>query len=160
MNKAVFLDRDGVINHDPGDYTSSVNDFEILPGVFDFMNDCIQKGYIIIVITNQGGIAKGLYTHGDVDLIHSKLQKEAVEAGVEIRDIYYSPHHDSISNSLSRKPGSLLVERALFKYNIDPVHSYFIGDKERDIFAGEGAGVKGILIEKNSELSSIADLIK
>lgn len=159
MNKAVFFDRDGVINHDPGDYTSSIEQFRILPGVFDFMKDCMDKGYYLIIITNQGGIAKGLYTHEDVSEIHQKLLFEASAAGIEIKDIYYSPHHDSVSNSISRKPGSLLVERALYKYKIDPGMSFFIGDKERDIFAGEGAGLKGILIPMNSNLSAISDLI-
>ena len=159
MNKAIFLDRDGVINHDPGDYTYSIDEFHILPGVLDFMKDCQEKGYLIVVITNQGGIAKGLYDHSDVTAIHTSLLQQAENAGVEINDIFYSPHHDSISNSLSRKPGSLLVERAIYKYTIDPIRSFFIGDKERDIFAGEAAGVQGILISKNAPLSEIADQI-
>mgnify|MGYP002635822524 CR=1 FL=1 len=159
MNKAVFLDRDGVINHDPGDYTKSLEEFTILPTVLEAIREINQRGFLVIVITNQGGIAKGLYTLEDVAAIHQYLRDECRKNGSVITDVYFSPHHDDFGKSLTRKPGSLLIERALYKYDIDPSKSYMIGDKQRDVDCGEAAGVKGILIDTNAPLRGVIDLL-
>lgn len=151
-SKALFLDRDGVINHDPGDYTMSVEEFIILPDVVESLKIASDKGYLIIVITNQGGIAKGLYTHEEVHKMHEKLRNTCEKAGVEIKHIYYSPHHPDFGNSLTRKPERLLIERALSRYNIDASSSVMIGDRERDILCAQSAGVRGIMIATNSSL--------
>ena len=132
-HKALFLDRDGVINHDPGDYTMSLEEFIILPTVIDALKHAQDKGYLIIIITNQGGIAKDLYTHDTVAIIHDFLRRTCQESGVEINHIFYSPHHPEFGNSLSRKPERLLMERAIARYHIDPERSVMIGDRERDI---------------------------
>jgi D-glycero-D-manno-heptose 1,7-bisphosphate phosphatase len=152
MNKVIFLDRDGVVNHDPGDYTISLEDFVILPTVVEALKLATDEGYKIIIITNQGGIAKGLYTHAVVHSMHQKLFAVCQEAGVEITAVYYSPHHPDYGNSLSRKPGSLLVERALARYNVDPSKSIMIGDRERDVTCANGAGVRGVLMPTNGPL--------
>ncbi len=160
LNKAIFLDRDGVLNHDPGDYTKSVNEFSILPDVPQVLKIWQDKGYKLIVITNQAGIAKGLYTHNDVHEIHQFLRDELSKFNVELTDVFYSPYHENFSKSLSRKPGSLMIEKALHLYNIDASSSYMIGDKERDLEAARGAGVEqGILIETNQAIRSIIDRI-
>jgi D-glycero-D-manno-heptose 1,7-bisphosphate phosphatase len=160
LNKAIFLDRDGVLNHDPGDYTKSVSEFSILPDVPQVLKAWQDKGYKLIVITNQAGIAKGLYTHEDVHEIHDFLRAELAKFNVQLTDIFYSPYHENYSKSLSRKPGSLMIERALHLYNIDVSSSYMIGDKERDLEAARGAGVeRGILIETNQAITSIIDRI-
>lgn len=151
-HKAVFLDRDGVINHDPGDYTRSIEEFTLLPGVLSALKKLHDAGYLLILITNQGGIAKGLYSHEDVAEIHDFLCASCRQAGAPITAIYYSPHHDLYSRSLSRKPGSLMVERALARYEVDPDQSFMIGDKQRDLDAAAGAGVKGVLIPTNAPL--------
>ncbi|NNE56330.1 MAG: HAD family hydrolase [Flavobacteriales bacterium] len=155
LNKAIFLDRDGVINHDPGDYTKSLAEFQILPGVFSTMKKLNDLGYHLILITNQGGIAKGLYSHEDVAEIHSFLQSEATKFGVVITDIFYSPHHDDFGLSLTRKPGSLMVERGLARYDIAPELSLMVGDKQRDLDAAAPCAVPGVLIETNSALEQI-----
>lgn len=157
--KAVFLDRDGVINHDPGDYTRSLSEFHILPTVIAALKAMHENGYLIILITNQGGIAKGEYTHDDVAEIHRYLRRVCAEEGVEITEIYYSPHHESAGKSLSRKPGSLMVERALGRFNIDPEKSFMIGDKQRDLDCAAGAGVKGVLIPTNAPLIEYVHLL-
>lgn len=159
MNKAIFLDRDGVINHDPGDYTKHLREFTILPDLWNALEVFQERGYLLILITNQGGIAKGLYTHEDVAEIHEYLLSEAKRNGIKITDIYYSPHHDDFGKSLSRKPGSLMIERALAKHDIDPSQSYMIGDKQRDCDAGEKVGVQGVLIPTNAPLKKYIDLI-
>lgn len=160
LNKAIFLDRDGVLNHDPGDYTKSVNEFSFLPDVPQVLKVWQDKGYKLIVITNQAGIAKGLYTHNDVNEIHAFLRAELAKFKVELTDVFYSPYHEKYSKSLSRKPGSLMIEKALHLHNIDASSSYMIGDKERDLEAARGAGVEqGILIETNQAIRSIIDRI-
>ncbi|MFM1930710.1 MAG: hypothetical protein RL226_13 [Bacteroidota bacterium] len=157
MNKAVFLDRDGVINHDPGDYTKHVSEFHLLPDILPQLKRLNDLGYLLIVITNQGGIARGLYTHEDVREIHTFFEQECARHGIKITAIYYSPHHEKYGKSLSRKPGSLMIERGLARYEIDAETSFMVGDKMRDLEAGAGAGVKGVLIPVNGSLKEFVD---
>lgn len=153
QNKAIFLDRDGVINHDPGDYTKSVSEFEILPGVLDTLKEWYQLGYKLIVITNQGGLAKGLYTVDDVEAMHQYFQGNCVMHGFEIEAFYYCPHHEAHNGKcLCRKPGSLMIEKALHKFNINAELSLMFGDRDRDIVCAENAGVKGFKINTNSSI--------
>ena len=150
---AILLDRDGVINHDPGDYTKSLDEFHILPTALEAMKTWYSAGFKLILITNQGGIAKGKYTHEAVAEIHQYLRSEAESKGAPISDIFYSPHHPDYGKSLSRKPGSLMVERALARHKLDPERCWMIGDKARDIECALGAGVpNGILIVPNAPL--------
>ena len=152
LSKAIFLDRDGVINHDPGDYTKSVDEFTLLPTVLEALQELQLLGYKLILITNQGGIAKGLYDHKDVHAIHKHFRALCAEKGIEITDIFYSPHHPNYGESLTRKPGGLMLEKACAKHHIDPSQSWMIGDKSRDIEAGEAAGIAGLQIPVNADL--------
>ena len=155
--KAIFLDRDGVINRELDDYAITLDDFEILPDVAPALIELKKRGYILIVITNQGGIGKDLYTTKDVDILHASLRDFLEEYGVTIEEIYYCVHHPVSGSCICRKPDSLLVEKAVARFDIDVKKSYFIGDKERDILAGQKVGIKGILIEQNT---SLLDAIK
>ena len=158
--KAVFLDRDGVINHDPGDYTQTVQDFHVLPHFLTQAKKWFDRGYCLIVITNQGGIAKGLYTAEAVHAMHQYLQGRCIEAGFRIHDFYFCPHHEAYSGAcLCRKPGSLMVEKALHTYQIDPLLSFFFGDKDRDIQCADAAGVRGIKMDVNGRLPGPEDFI-
>ena len=157
MNKAIFLDRDGVINRERGQHTWKVDDFEILPNVFEALHIFQDKGYLLIVITNQSGIARGLYNHKAVNDLHEYLRKQLSQNGVNLTEIYYCPHHEDYGNCLCRKPKSLMLEKAIARFDIDASQSLFIGDKERDTRAGEKVGVKGILIEANTSLIPIAE---
>jgi D-glycero-D-manno-heptose 1,7-bisphosphate phosphatase len=159
-NKAIFLDRDGVINRDVLNYTWKISEFHILDGVFETCMELQKRGYLLIVITNQGGIGKGMYKHEDVSILHNHMVSSFKENGILISEVYYCPHHEVSGKCLCRKPGSLLVEKAVARFNIDPAQSYFVGDRDRDIEAGEGAGVKGILVEVNSNLRKTLPLIK
>ncbi|MBA3970674.1 MAG: HAD family hydrolase [Bacteroidetes bacterium] len=158
MNKAIFLDRDGVINVERG-YTHEVQDFLILPDLIEVLQLFLKRGYLLIVVTNQSGIAKGLYTQQHVETIHQFMLNEFTKSGIVISEIYYCVHHPDVCNCICRKPDSLFVEKGLARFNIDPKQSYFIGDKERDVEAGTKAGVKGILIEANISLKTILDQI-
>lgn len=154
LHKAILLDRDGVINHDPGDYTTSLDEFHLLPTALVAMNAWHEAGFKLIVITNQGGIAKGRYTHEAVTQIHDHLRREAELHGAPIADILYSPHHPDYGLSLSRKPGSLMVERAIARHGLNPSACWMFGDKARDIECALGAGVRnGVLITPNAPLS-------
>lgn len=148
----MFLDRDGVINHDPGDYTKSLEEFTILPGVMEAFQLIKENGYKIILVTNQGGVAKGLYPEENVHEIHDYLRDEARKVGVEIDEIYFAPYHDDFGMSLTRKPGSMMVERGLAKFNLDPSKCVLVGDKMRDLESGEKVGVPGIKIDVNGSL--------
>ncbi|HMT30158.1 MAG TPA: HAD family hydrolase [Bacteroidia bacterium] len=159
-NKAIFLDRDGVINRDVLNYTWRIEDFVFLPGVFETCREFKRLGFLIVVVTNQGGIAKGMYTHEDVDKLHAHMKNGFSKEGIELTEIYYCPHHEITGKCLCRKPGSLLVEKALARFNIDPKTSFFIGDRDRDILAAEGAGVKGILVPVNTNLSQTLPIIQ
>ena len=158
-SSAILLDRDGVINHDPGDYTTCLREFHILPGVLETLKTWSDAGFKLIVITNQGGIAKGKYTHEAVAEIHDFLRSEAAAHGAPIADILYSPHHPDFGQSLSRKPGSLMVERALARHQLVPDGCWMFGDKARDIECALGAGVrKGVLMEPNAPLAQYSAL--
>jgi D-glycero-D-manno-heptose 1,7-bisphosphate phosphatase len=143
QNKAVFLDRDGVLNVERGEYTFRTQDFEVEQGVPEALTLLKQAGYFLIVITNQAGIAKGLYTKEEVLACHAKLQDAC---GHLIDALYLAPGHPSVSESLSRKPGSLLLERAIAKYKLSPEVSWMVGDQVRDIQAAAKCGVSGILV--------------
>ncbi|MEO6883174.1 MAG: HAD family hydrolase [Bacteroidia bacterium] len=158
-NKAVFLDRDGVLNREKGDYIYALEEFEILPEVLETLLFWQEKKYIFVVITNQGGINKGIYGHEDVEKLHDFLKNKLAEKNIFIHEIYYCPHHPDQTNCICRKPDSLLVEKGLARFNIDASKSFFIGDKLRDVQAAEKAGVKGILIEANSPLSEVKKII-
>ncbi|MDZ4668789.1 MAG: HAD family hydrolase [bacterium] len=149
--KCVFLDRDGVINKEVGDYIQRFEDFEILPHVRHGLKLLSDAGYLLIIVTNQGGLAKELYSIETLNQMHDYLSAELAPSGIYFTDIYFCSHHPVTGNCLCRKPDSLLVEKAISKHHIDAAQSYFIGDKERDIVCGEGAGVKGILIEPNED---------
>ncbi|MFN5324340.1 MAG: D-glycero-alpha-D-manno-heptose-1,7-bisphosphate 7-phosphatase [Bacteroidota bacterium] len=150
MIKAIFLDRDGVINKDRSEYTWRIEDFEFLPGVFEGLKALTQKGYKLIVITNQGGVAKGKYGHTEVQKLHEYMISTLNQNGVEILEIYYCPHHPDHSICLCRKPGSLLIEKSVARFNVDVTASFMIGDMERDILAAQSIDITGIKVDSNS----------
>lgn len=159
MNKAVFLDRDGVINVERG-YTHSLEDFVILPDLIEVLQLLQKKGYLLIIVSNQSGIAKGLYKQTDVEILHAHLLEVFKQNNIVLSEIYYCVHHPDVSSCICRKPDSLFVEKGLARFNIDASKSYFIGDKERDTEAAEKAGVKGFLIEANSSLKLLLNQIE
>lgn len=149
-NRAVFFDRDGVINVDRNYYTYLIEDFELMPGIIDVMQTLKERGFLLIVITNQSGIAKGLYTDQEVDELHEYFQETS---GNLVDAFYHAPGHPDHSASLSRKPDSLLFEKAIAKFHIDPSLSWMIGDKERDLIPAKRLGIKTILLGDQSVVS-------
>lgn len=159
MNKAIFLDRDGVINFDPGDYTYNLSEFKLNDGIIENLKTLYDNGFLLIIITNQGGISKKLYTHQDVEEIHKYLANELGKVNVQLAEIYYCPHHSINENCICRKPNSLLIEKALARFDIDPKKSFMIGDKTRDVETAEKAGVKGIKTDVNENIERYVDQI-
>lgn len=155
MNKALFLDRDGVLNRERGDYTYSLEDFEVLDEVPVALNLAKNKGYLLIVISNQGGIAKGIFTSERVEQLHDKMNAKMAESGIEFDEIYYCQHHSDVGKCICRKPDSLMLEKALARFNIDPRSSVMIGDSARDMEAAKKAGIKGFLINSNDGILEI-----
>ena len=141
--KYVFLDRDGVLNYDRGDYSWLPEHFKLIPDSMYALRKLNDLGYTIIVITNQAGISRGIYTVEDMKRCHQLLQEACDHA---IAGFYYSPYHPSKTKSLSRKPDSLLFERAIAKYDCDPKHAWMIGDKERDLIPADRLGMSTIIM--------------
>ena len=141
--KAIFLDRDGVLNVERGEYTYRPADFELEKGVPEALKLLKKAGFKLIIITNQGGIAKGIYPKEAVLACHEKLQQTC---GNMLDALYFAPSHPSVSESLSRKPDSLMLEKAMARFNIAPQNSWLIGDRKRDLESATKVGVKSILV--------------
>jgi D-glycero-D-manno-heptose 1,7-bisphosphate phosphatase len=149
QTKCVFLDRDGVLNEELGDYITKIDDLIIPEGVPGALKALKAAGYLLVVITNQAGIAKGLYGPELVYAIHKKMQ-EASDYAMDY--LYFSPYHPDFSGkSLSRKPDSLLIEKAIAKYNIDASQSWMVGDRGRDMLAGKKVKLRTIQILSEHE---------
>ncbi len=136
MTKALFLDRDGTINVDYG-YVYEPERFVFIDGVFDFCRTAQDKGYLLIVVTNQSGIERGYFTEADFAAITKYMVDKFAEAGVTITDVFHCP---SLEGS-DRKPEPGMFLKAKEKYDIDMTVSLNIGDSARDLEAGRRAGV-------------------
>ncbi|GAB4278690.1 MAG: D-glycero-beta-D-manno-heptose 1,7-bisphosphate 7-phosphatase [Marinilabiliales bacterium] len=160
MKKAVFLDRDGVINREIGQYVYKIEDFYFNKGIFENLKLLQDNDFLLIIISNQGGVSKGLYTKYEVEILHGFLISEFLKNNVNIADIFYCPHHDEVENCLCRKPKDLLIRKALAIYDIDPQQSAFIGDSERDIKSAKNAGIaKQYLIKSNQNINEFCNEI-
>ncbi len=146
QKKVIFLDRDGVINKEVG-YLSNPNNFEFMEGSFEALRILKQKGYLLIVITNQAGIARGFFTEETLKSIHDKMVKLLLQNNIELDDIFYCPHHPDFTGSCDcRKPKPGMILKAHLKYNVDLTNSYMVGDTLNDIKTGKAAGCKTILV--------------
>ncbi len=147
--KALFLDRDGTINHDKG-YTNKIENLKLLDGVIEGLRYALNKGYILIVITNQSGIGRGYFTINDMNKFNRALSGELNKYDILITKIYYCPHNPDEGCSC-RKPSPELVFKASKEFNIDLSLSYFVGDRESDVLCAINSGCKPILIKTNSD---------
>lgn len=159
--KAAFFDRDGVINNDRGHYyIYKPEDFTLNKGVTDLLQWLMQQNYILILVSNQGGISKGIYSCADTDEVHRKMNENLESKGVHFTEIYYCPHHPDVENCICRKPGTLLIEKAVSRFQINTEHSLFIGDRETDMLTGRSAGLITILAEPNQDMSLLIAKIR
>tara|TARA_Y100000590_G_scaffold168368_1_gene192565 strand:- start:863 stop:1360 length:498 start_codon:yes stop_codon:yes gene_type:complete len=148
-NKALFLDRDGVINKNFG-YVFSIKNFVWLKNVKRAIKYAYNKKYLIIVITNQSGVARGIYTENDVKKLHKEVNKELKKINCKIHDFFYCPFHPKYGNrkyrknSYLRKPNPGMILKAVKKWNIDLSKSLMIGDEKTDMIAAKKSNVRFI----------------
>lgn len=158
MNKAVFLDRDGTINIEKN-YLYRVEDFEFVSGAPEAIKMLNDAGYLVIVVTNQAGIARGYYTEQDMHKLHRHIDQELKKYDAHIDAYYYCPHHPIHGIGKykmecgCRKPNSGMLEVAIKEFDIDVSKSYMIGDKITDILAGRKNQIKGILVRTGHVIS-------
>ena len=155
MQKCLFLDRDGVINHDSG-YTYKVEDLKLIDGIIQTCKLAINSGYIIIIVTNQAGIAKGRYTETDFWLFMDAIYNAFKTHDITISKTYFCPYHPEgiiekyKKHSEDRKPNPGMILKAVQEFNIDLSQSILIGDSVTDIQAANAAGVKTAILLTNS----------
>lgn len=156
MNKAVFLDRDGVINHDHA-YVSKIEDFEFIDGVFDACQQFIEQGFIIIVVTNQSGIGRGYYSEQDFNLLTNWMKSEFNKHQIPITEVYFCPHHpkkalpEYLKECDCRKPMPGMLNQAIKQFDIDVSQSIMVGDKISDLQAAQAAGIKTKILVKSGK---------
>ncbi len=139
---ALFLDRDGVINIEKN-YLHKQEEFEFIDGIFDLCRFYQEKGYLIVVVTNQSGIARGYYSEKDFSHLTAWMIDAFASEGIEIAQVYHCPHHPDISGECEcRKPHPGMLLKAGKELSIDFENSLLVGDSERDIEAAHRAGVK------------------
>ena len=162
MQKTIFIDRDGVINKDPGgwtkySYVTKWDEFFFIDGSVKALQLLKDAGYKIFVISNQGGISKGYFTQKDLDEVNRKMLIEIKKGGGKIDRLFYCIHHDK-DNCECRKPKTGLIEQAAKTMRIDFKETYIIGDSIRDVEAGKRIGMKTIFVSSGktplSELDS------
>jgi D-glycero-D-manno-heptose 1,7-bisphosphate phosphatase len=150
-NKAVFLDRDGTINVEV-QYMSRVEDFQFIPGVPWALKCLKNAGYLLVVVTNQSGIGRGLYDEAALDGIHSHMHADLANYGAAIDACYFCPHHpehatgDYLKECGCRKPLPGMLQQAALDLDIDLAASFMVGDKIADVEAGLAAGCTSLLV--------------
>jgi D-glycero-D-manno-heptose 1,7-bisphosphate phosphatase len=149
MKKALFLDRDGIINIDKG-YVYKIEDFIFTDFIFDLALQYQQQGYLIIVITNQAGIARGYYTIEDFNVLTDWMVQKFYERGIHIAKVYFCPHHPDFTGVCEcRKPNTGMILDAQKEFDIDLKNSILIGDKESDIEAGRRAEIGELILRRH-----------
>lgn len=155
-NRAIFLDRDGVLNKDRIDYVKNIGELEIFSNIGKCIRQINERGFLVIVVTNQSAIGRKLITNNDVENIHNYIQKFLKKYNAKIDAFYYCPHHP-IDNCDCRKPKSGLLIKAAHDFSIDLKNSWMIGDHDRDIESGTNVGCKSIKVTHKNTLDNIID---
>ena len=152
MIRAIFFDRDGVLNEEVG-YLWEVEKFKWIDGARDAIKFCNERGILAVVVTNQSGIARGFYTSKDVDVLHDFMQKNLAQVGAHIDAFYYCPHHPDFSGECDcRKPKPGLILRACDDFKINPAEAILFGDSQRDIEAAQAANLRAGIFFKGGNL--------
>lgn len=153
MKKAIFLDRDGVIsNNENHYYIWKPEQLEYVDGIFENLKLLTERGFKLFIVSNQGGISKGLYSKADTLELHRILIECFRKHRIEITDIAFCPHHPDVEQCLCRKPKSLLLEKLMARHHISAADSYFIGDSETDMEAARTVGIAAIKTEPNRNI--------
>jgi len=167
MNKAVFLDRDGVITKEPPYYAHKIDQLELIPKSAEAIRLLNKNGFKVIIISNQSGVARGYYQEKDIKIYNNEMKRQLEEKGARIIAIYYCPHHpEAVIEKYKidcecRKPKPGMLRQAEKDLNLDLKRSFLVGDKMSDIEAGYRAGCKTILVltgQGNGELKKISEM--
>jgi D-glycero-D-manno-heptose 1,7-bisphosphate phosphatase len=142
-DRAVFLDRDGVINVDRG-YVHRIEDFEFVPGIPFMLRELQLDGWRLVVVTNQSGIGRGLFTEDDYERVTQHMREQLAAHGVRLDGVYHCPHAPE-QGCGCRKPAPGMLLRAAASLGLDLSRSVLVGDKESDMQAAHAAGLKGAL---------------
>jgi D-glycero-D-manno-heptose 1,7-bisphosphate phosphatase len=145
MNRAIFLDRDGLINKD-NEYISTIDNFEFIPRTIDALKKASQSNYKLIIITNQSGIGRGYYTIEDYKKVEKYMLDYFEKNNIKIDKVFFCPHNID-EGCECRKPKTKFFMQSQKEFNIDLTQSFMIGDKTADIKAGHDAGCKTILVK-------------
>lgn len=137
--KALFLDRDGIINVDHG-YVYKIEAFEFTEGIFELLHLFTEKGYLIFIVTNQSGIGRGYYTQEDFDTLTTWMRDQFRQHDIKIQEVQYCPHSPE-QNCTCRKPNTGMIDNILQQYTLDLESSWLIGDKQSDIDLAKHAGI-------------------
>lgn len=156
--KTVFVDRDGVINQERSDYVKSISELEIYPNVAKNIKLLKDAGFLVIVITNQSAVNRGIITHEMINQIHDSIQDHLKKHGTFLDGFYYCPHIPN-ENCNCRKPKPGLLQQAILELNIDLNSSWMIGDSDSDIEAADSIGCKAIKINDNFSLDNAVEKI-
>ena len=160
MTKAIFLDRDGVINQERKDYVKNIEEFIIFENVSDAISLIKNHNFLVILITNQSAVNRKLLTIENLDKIHEKLQNYLKMHNTSFDHVYFCPHMPK-ENCNCRKPKPGLIIQAKNDFKIDLSQSFMIGDSQTDVEAAESVGCKGILLKQNQTLlESVVDLFE
>ncbi len=144
QNKALFLDRDGVINYDKG-YVCKIEDFEFVKGIFATLDYFQKKGFKLFIVTNQSGIGRGYYTLKDFEILNRWMLKELEKRGIKIERVYFCPHAPE-EGCFCRKPNIGMFQKAFKEFKIDKKSSWMIGDKLSDTKAAVNAGIENTIL--------------
>ena len=146
MRAAVFLDRDGTINAEVN-YLHRPADLQLIPGASGAIRRLNQAGFVVVVVTNQAGIARGFYSEADMHALHAHLGALLARDHARIDAFYWCPHHPDFTGPCDcRKPGTAMIEAAASDHALDLRRSWLIGDTAGDIGAGQAAGCRTILV--------------
>ena len=163
--KCAFLDRDGVINQDRG-YISKISDFKIYPGVGKTISLLNKKNYLVIIITNQSGVGRGLIKIKELENLHNYLKKKIKKDGAKIDDIFYCPFHPEFGKgkfkkkSNDRKPGDGMIRKAIKKWKIEIKTSFMIGDKISDKMSAKKAKIRFFYKKERNLNTQIKNILK
>jgi D-glycero-D-manno-heptose 1,7-bisphosphate phosphatase len=162
---AAFLDRDGVLIEDTG-YPHRPEDLKLIPGAAAAVRRMNQAGYRTVIVTNQSGVARGLFSEAQMDAFNALLVERLAEDGAVIDAVYSAPFHPEAVEARyrhpdhpDRKPNPGMLLRAIAEHDLDPAQSFIIGDQNRDLRAGERAGVRGHLFEGGDLDAFVRDVI-